>query len=117
MAHVEAVSETGYATQPGAETGFSGSMEDLGARSSYDSPGWKRLQKNASKEGTGGPVLEGKADLIATSSGGTSFKIGQRVFHDKFGYGKIIAAEGTKLTVDFEKSSTKKVISTFLTAV
>ena len=117
MKHVEAVSETGYATQPGAETGFSGSMEDLGSRSSYDSPGWKRLQKNAAREGTGGPVIEGKAELIATSAGTSSFKIGQRVFHDKFGYGRVKSAEGNKLTIDFEKSSTKKVISTFLTAV
>jgi len=117
MGHVEAVSETGYATQPGAESGFSGSMEELGARSSYESPGWKRLQKNAGREGRGGPVFEGKAELIATSAGATSFKIGQRVFHDKFGYGRVKAAEGNKLTVDFEKSSTKKVISTFLTAV
>ena len=117
MAHVEAASETGYATQPGAETGFSGTVEELGARSSYESPGWKRLQKNAAKEGTGGPVLEGKAELIATSAGGSSFKIGQRVFHDKFGYGRVKSAEGNKLTIDFEKSSTKKVISTFLTAV
>ena len=110
MAHVEAASETGYATQPGAETGFSGTVEELGARSSYESPGWKRLQKNAAKEGTGGPVLEGKAELIATSAGGSSFKIGQRVFHDKFGYGRVKSAEGNKLTIDFEKSSTKKVI-------
>ena len=117
MKHVEAVSETGYATQPGAETGFSGSMEDLGSRSSYDSPGWKRLQKNAAREGTGGPVIEGKAELIATSAGTSSFKIGQRVFHDKFGYGRVKSAEGNKLTIDFEKSSTKKVISTFLTPV
>ena len=117
MAHVEAASETGYSTQPGAQDGFSGTMEDLGARSSYDSPGWKRLQKNAGREGTGGPVIEGKAELLATSAGTSSFKIGQRVFHDKFGYGRVKSAEGNKLTVAFEKSSTKKVISTFLTPV
>ena len=117
MAHVEAVSETGYATQPGAESGFSGSVEDLGERSSYDSPGWRRLQKNAASEGGGGPVIEGKAELIATSAGQSSFRKGQRVFHDKFGYGKVVTAEGTKLTVDFEKTNRKKVIATFLTAV
>ena len=117
MAHVEAASETGYSTHPGAQDGFSGTMEDLGARSSYDSPGWKRLQKNAGREGTGGPVIEGKAELLATSAGTSSFKIGQRVFHDKFGYGRVKSAEGNKLTVAFEKSSTKKVISTFLTPV
>ncbi|MEM9669895.1 MAG: UvrD-helicase domain-containing protein [Pseudomonadota bacterium] len=114
--HVDAVSETGYSTQPGADTGFAGTIEDLGERSSYDSPGWKRMQKYAARETGPGPIIDGKADLIATSSGASGFDIGQRVFHDKFGYGKVVAAEGTKLTVDFEKTNRKKVISTFLTA-
>ena len=117
IAHVDTASETGYATQPGAEDGFSGTVEDLGTRSSYESPGWKRLQKNAARETGAGPIIDGKADLIATSGGESGLKIGRRVFHDKFGYGKVISAEGNKLTVDFEKSSTKKVISTFLTGV
>ena len=117
MEHVDAGSETGYSTQPGAENAFTGTVEDLGDRSSYDSPGWRRLQKNAARETGSGPVIDGKADLIATASGQSSFRKGQRVFHDKFGYGKIVAAEGTKLTVDFEKTNRKKVISTFLTAV
>lgn len=115
--HVEASSETGYATQPGAESGFSGTIEDLGERSSYESPGWRRLQKNATRLGgkvKAGPIIDGKADLIASNSKSGGFALGDRVFHDKFGYGKIIGAEGTKMTVDFEKGSTKKVISTFL---
>ncbi|MEO1405791.1 MAG: UvrD-helicase domain-containing protein, partial [Pseudomonadota bacterium] len=86
--HVDAVSETGYSTQPGADSGFAGSVEDLGERSSYESPGWKRMQKYAARETGPGPIIDGKADLIATSSGDSGFKIGQRVFHDKFGYGK-----------------------------
>ncbi|MEO0881172.1 MAG: UvrD-helicase domain-containing protein [Pseudomonadota bacterium] len=114
--HVDAVSETGYSTQPGADSGFAGTIEDLGERSSYESPGWKRMQKYAARETGPGPIIDGKADLIATSSGDSGFEIGQRVFHDKFGYGKVVAAEGTKLTVDFEKTNRKKVISTFLTA-
>ena len=119
MDHVEAVSETGYATQPGEQNAFSGTVEDLGDRSSYDSPGWRRLQKNASQSEQ---VIEGKtasssAAPAGSSKGGSSFRKGQRVFHDKFGYGKVVAAEGTKLTVDFEKTKRKKVISTFLTAV
>ena len=117
MEHVDAGSETGYSTQPGAENAFTGTVEDLGDRSSYDSPGWRRLQKNAARETGSGPVIDGKAELIATASGQSSFRKGQRVFHDKFGYGKVVAAEGTKLTVDFEKTNRKKVISTFLTAV
>ncbi|HBH44367.1 MAG TPA: DNA helicase II, partial [Hyphomonas atlantica] len=45
--HVEAVSETGYSGIPGGDTGFTGTVEDLGERSNYKSPGWQRLKENA----------------------------------------------------------------------
>ncbi|MEM8617626.1 MAG: UvrD-helicase domain-containing protein [Pseudomonadota bacterium] len=114
--HVEASSETGYSTLPGSEEGFVGSVEDLGERSTYNSPGWKRLKENAGKY-DGGPVIDGKATLIASESGQTGFKLGQRVHHDKFGYGQVLDANGTKLKVNFEKHGLKKVISTFVVGV
>ena len=43
------------------------------------------------------------------------FKIGERVFHDKFGYGRILKIEGTKLEIDFENGSAKKVMEAFVT--
>ena len=113
--HVDAQSETGYSSLPGEEDGFTGSIEDLGERSSYTSPGWKRLKENAASY-TAGPVIEGKATLIASETGRGGFDLGQRVFHEKFGYGKVIDANGTKLTVQFEKAGPKKVISTFVQA-
>lgn len=115
--HVEAVSETGYSTMPGGETGFQGTIEDLGERSSYNSPGWRRLKENAKSAGKSAPIIDGKAELLATSSGKSGFKIGQRVHHEKFGYGQVLAADGTKLQVNFEKAGLKKVISTFVTGV
>tara|TARA_R110002033_G_scaffold28148_3_gene63203 strand:+ start:1274 stop:3613 length:2340 start_codon:yes stop_codon:yes gene_type:complete len=112
--HVDAMSETGFSGLPGGEEAFTGTMEDLGARSSYDSPGWKRLQENASRTPSRAP---GEAGPLAATSGGTSaFKTGSRVFHDKFGYGKVAFSEGNKLTVDFDKTGRKKVIATFVTA-
>ena len=119
--HVEAVSETGYGTRQGFGETYSGystsdSFEDLGERSSYNSPGWQRLKKTDRKR-TAPPVIDGKAELIASSSPGKSdFSIGQRVFHIKFGYGRVEVIEGAKLTVEFEKAGTKKVIGTFLEA-
>ena len=44
------------------------------------------------------------------------FKIGERVFHDKFGYGIILKIEGTKLKIDFENGSARKVMEAFVTA-
>ena len=58
-------------------------------------------------------TIEG--DLVARSTNETSsFATGERVFHDKFGYGLIAEIEGNKLTVDFDKAGRKKVLDSFL---
>ena len=44
----------------------------------------------------------------------TDFAIGERVFHDKFGYGTITDTEGNKLEIEFEKAGTKRVIDSFV---
>jgi len=50
-------------------------------------------------------------------SGGDQFKIGMRIFHQKFGYGKIVASDGGKLEIDFEKAGSKKVMASFVETV
>ena len=61
-------------------------------------------------------VIEGKGRLIATADpkASSDWSRGERVFHQKFGYGAIRAIEGNKLVVDFEKAGEKKVIDTFV---
>jgi DNA helicase-2/ATP-dependent DNA helicase PcrA len=49
------------------------------------------------------------------ASGGLS--IGERIFHDKFGYGRVRDIEGAKLTVEFDKAGTKKVVESFVKRV
>ena len=39
---------------------------------------------------------------------------GDRVFHQKFGYGAVRAVEGNKLVVAFDKAGEKKVIDSFV---
>ena len=39
---------------------------------------------------------------------------GVRIFHQKFGYGKVIAVEGDKLEIAFDKAGTKKVMDSFV---
>jgi len=39
---------------------------------------------------------------------------GARVFHQKFGYGKVLGADGTKLDIAFEKAGRKKVMAGFV---
>ena len=44
----------------------------------------------------------------------SNFAVGERVFHDKFGYGMVEDVEGNKLLVAFEKAGTKRVVDRFL---
>jgi DNA helicase-2/ATP-dependent DNA helicase PcrA len=48
------------------------------------------------------------------SAEGLGFDVGDRVFHQKFGYGRVTFVEGNKLTVDFEKAGEKRVIDSFV---
>ncbi len=44
----------------------------------------------------------------------SGFSRGERVFHDKFGYGTIIAVEGAKLDISFDKAGHKRVMDSFI---
>ena len=80
----------------------------------YNSPGWKRMQTRVSERGLSQPKESRSSiiDITATSS----FMVGERVFHQKFGYGAIVGIEGDKLEVEFEKAGSKKVVAKFVTA-
>ena len=45
-----------------------------------------------------------------------AFAVGDRVFHQKFGYGSVRAADNDKLTIDFDHAGEKKVIDSFVVA-
>ena len=36
------------------------------------------------------------------------------MFHEKFGYGAVTDVEGNKLTVEFEKAGSKRVVDSFV---
>ncbi|WP_127142903.1 ATP-dependent helicase [Pelagibacterium montanilacus] len=81
----------------------------------YETPGWQRAQRQQANRKSPGPVtIDG--DLVARSSGpAAAYGLGERVFHLKFGYGTVTAAEGNKLSIDFEKAGPKKVLDSFVT--
>jgi len=61
------------------------------------------------------PLIEGQAYAVQTSDPtATQYAPGERVFHQKFGYGIVNAVEGNKLTVAFDKAGEKKVIDQFV---
>jgi ATP-dependent DNA helicase UvrD/PcrA len=109
--------------------------------SSYATPGWQRAQANRArgrKGQAGGGFNESQSpfssraepggfgrtnrapmtiegELIAKSTGTTSeFKLEDRVFHQKFGYGQVVKIDGNKLTIAFEKAGEKKVVDSFV---
>ncbi len=125
--HVEAGSETGYyGGGPGMQQTASrwDDASGLGSGtfgSGYSSPGWQRAQtKAAGRAGFAEPsrartaVIEGEGKLVAISDAPSAYSRGDRVFHQKFGYGLIRAVEGNKLTVAFDKAGEKKVIDSFV---
>ena len=44
------------------------------------------------------------------------FAVGTRIFHQKFGYGRIVRKDGPKLEIAFEKAGIKKVMENFVEA-
>ena len=118
--HVEVLTPPGlYGGGFGAAAMGTGPKSDLQEKAAeanvYNSPGWRRLQARAGERGLSQPseARNVTIDMNAVSS----FTMGERVFHQKFGYGAVIGIEGDKLEIDFEKAGTKKVVSRFLTGV
>ena len=133
--HVELAADEGF---------YGGGFRDNAAgqafASAYDSPGWRRAQSAYAKasadpsshqtrrsfsEGgaakAGGwrgdrPVqIEAQAKHVRTSDIETArYAAGARVFHQKFGYGRVVSAEGPKLLVDFDKAGSKRVMDSFV---
>jgi DNA helicase-2/ATP-dependent DNA helicase PcrA len=93
--------------------------EDLG-------PGVKRRAAAASEgaKTTKAPArrpnipLTIEGELVAKSTGTAStFDVGARVFHQKFGNGNVTAVDGNKLTIRFDKAGEKRVVDSFVDRV
>ncbi|MEQ8326594.1 ATP-dependent helicase [Parvibaculum sp.] len=111
--HVE-VTETAMAGASYQNYSQSRFAQDFARGSDYSSPGWRRAQANSDMR-TKPPAYETHAELVATSDpSAASYGEGERVFHQKFGYGHVAEIDGNKLTVDFDKAGRKKVIDSFL---
>ncbi|WP_341861941.1 UvrD-helicase domain-containing protein [Gymnodinialimonas sp. 57CJ19] len=80
----------------------------------YNSPGWRRLQARQGQYGTRQPS-EAKSMTIDAEAI-SAFSEGDRVFHQKFGYGDVVSVEGDKLGIEFDKAGSKHVVGRFLVA-
>jgi DNA helicase-2/ATP-dependent DNA helicase PcrA len=81
--------------------------------SSYSSPGWQRAQSNKKRYESSQPPRAHR-EPVASSMNSSAHKRGERIFHQKFGYGRIDVIDGNKLTVSFEKAGVKKVLDSYV---
>ncbi len=118
--NIDAVADEGFHGQYGSfrDNEYNYSQADAG--STYDSPGWRRVQaaRAAGAKGSAsarGPVINVKARVVASGDPvNAHFTVGERIFHQKFGYGRIKSVDGNKLQVDFEKAGSKRVMDGFV---
>ena len=74
-----------------------------------------RVARFRSRRAELGKVIEGKAEILTARKPQTAkFSIGDRIFHQKFGYGRIKEMDGNKLEIAFEKAGDKRVIDSFV---
>jgi len=59
------------------------------------------------------PVIDAEVRPVPSSSR-ANYKSGARIFHQKFGYGTVLAADGDKLDIEFDKAGGKKVLASFV---
>jgi DNA helicase-2/ATP-dependent DNA helicase PcrA len=109
--HVEVLTAPGlYGGGFGAAgPGFSGLEERVAKADVYNSPGWRRLQENAATRPLRQP--QEARHVVIDMAAASPYVIGDRVFHQKFGYGEIMGIEGDKLDVEFDHAGAKKVVA------
>jgi DNA helicase-2/ATP-dependent DNA helicase PcrA len=112
--HVEMTSEMGLGAAAMGGGGWGGASPGWAAAS----PGWGAAWESARD------ARNARRPLLIASGGAPSrgqevrkvggFAIGDRVFHQKFGYGTVRAVEDNKLAIDFEHAGDKKVMDAFV---
>ena len=78
----------------------------------YNSPGWRRLQERSAQRGMRQLSQSENATIDLTAV--LVFSLGDRVFHQKFGYGEVRNIEGDKLDIEFDKAGLKKVVAQYI---
>jgi DNA helicase-2/ATP-dependent DNA helicase PcrA len=73
-------------------------------------PGWRRLQARGGA--TKPVVIDARAELVRRDDHG--FGEGERVFHQKFGPGTVLAVDGDHLTIEFDHAGQKKLVASFV---
>ncbi|HEY0115123.1 MAG TPA: 3'-5' exonuclease, partial [Allosphingosinicella sp.] len=115
----------GYTPQPPSPASGRGSSRSEGVRAyesfadrARESTEAFRAAQAASRGATTRTLpVESRASAVSLGNPGRSdLASGQRVFHQKFGYGVIAEIEGNKLEIDFEQAGRKRVLDSFVSS-
>jgi DNA helicase-2/ATP-dependent DNA helicase PcrA len=112
--HVDVLTPPGLYGGGFGAAGMQSSLHDQAASANvYNSPGWRRMQAQSANR----PISQARETRTMTidATAVPVFGLGDRVFHQKFGYGAVIATEGDKLEIAFDKAGVKKVVAKFIT--
>ncbi len=111
--HVEVLTPPGLYGGGYGAAAPSAAIHDRAARADvYSSPGWKRMQTQSGSRPMAQPTEPRHMTIDATAL--SAFTVGERVFHQKFGYGEVVGIEGDKLEIAFDKAGVKKVVAGFI---
>ncbi len=83
-------------------------------RSSARGPGWQRALATGYDPKAKRVKESTRSAASFAAKARTDIGIGDRVFHDKFGYGEVMDQEGNKLVIEFDKAGEKRVIDSFV---
>jgi DNA helicase-2/ATP-dependent DNA helicase PcrA len=75
--------------------------------------GWQKSWWREGKRKTPAEIEDASWEVAPRDAKG-GYKIGDRVFHQKFGYGVVDGIDDTKLDIEFEKAGRKKVLDSFV---
>ncbi len=75
--------------------------------------GWGRAPLREGFGRRGGSLIDLSAEAVVQTGIGR-YPSGARIFHQKFGYGKVLHSEGDKLEIAFDKAGVKKVMASFV---
>jgi DNA helicase-2/ATP-dependent DNA helicase PcrA len=78
-------------------------------------PGWQRAAQPGAYDPAPRRIAEPSRSAASfAAKPRMDLKLGDRVFHEKFGTGTITAQEGNKLEIDFDEAGAKRVIDSFV---
>jgi DNA helicase-2/ATP-dependent DNA helicase PcrA len=100
---------------PAVQEGIGSNLHEKASNADvYNSPGWRRLQSRSQTRGLAQPAEARGVTIDMTAV--SAFTDGDRVFHQKFGYGEVMGIEGDKLVIEFDKAGSKHVVARFIVA-